>query len=207
MKRHAASVALALLALVFAALAVETMHWRHAAGQQDALLRDPADREQSWRAATSTGTRAAEALLGVGDAVAFRQAVAGFKFSRPLTEGASKGGDQLEASAAAEALLARVEREDASASRRAGAATMLGILTFEDSLYDRRNENLHLEQSEAAFQRAVRLDPRRVDAKFDLELLLRLIAPKQGRPGGQRGGGGFGEGASGAGFSQPGHGY
>ena len=84
---------------------------------------------------------------------------------------------------------------------------MLGILTFEDSLYDRRNENLHLEESEAAFRRAVGLDPRSADAKFDLELLLRLIAPKHGRPGGQRGGGGFGGGESGAGFSQPGSGY
>jgi hypothetical protein len=206
-KRRAAALALAILSLVFAALAVETMLWRHAAGRQDALLRDPVARQKSWRAATSAGTQAAEALLRVDDSLAFRRAVAGFKFSRPVSKGASKGGDQLEASAAAEGLLALVEREDSNAGRRARAATMLGILAFEDSLYDRRNENLHLEESEAAFRRAVRLDSQRADAKFDLELLLRLIAPKHGRPGGQRGGGGFGEGASGAGFSQAGHGY
>ena len=207
MKGHVAPLTLAVLSLVLTVLSVETLLWRDAAAQQDALLRNSAERQDSWRAATRPGTRAVEALLGVEDAVSFRRALVGFKLSRPLAEGASKGGDQLEASAAAEGLLAQVEREDSSRSRRARAATMLGILTFEDSLYDRRNENLHLEESEAAFRRAVGLNPRSADAKFDLELLLRLIAPKHGRPGGQRGGDGFGGGESGAGFSQPGSGY
>jgi len=207
MKARIGPLVLAILSLILSVLAVETMLWRNAAVQQDALLRSPAERQDYWRASTRPVTRALEALLGVEDAVAFRRALVGFKLSRPIGEGASKGGDQLEASAAAEGLLAGVERDDSSRLRRARAATMLGILAFENSLYDRRNENLHLEESEAAFRRAVRLDPTSAESKFDLELLLRLIAPKHGRPGGQRGGSGLGRDESGAGFSQPGHGY
>ncbi len=202
--------AAALLAAAAASLSLletELWNWPAVARGGDARLTARSFEAPAWQVSHSLQARAARSLLGVGDDIRFRQAVELFRLSRPLAEGASKGADELLATAEAESDLAAVELRDADPVRKARAATMLGVLDFEDSLYDKENELLHIGKSLAEFRIAIRADPRASEGRYDLELLLRLLGPKKGSGGAAASGGGVGTGANGAGFSRPGGGY
>jgi hypothetical protein len=80
---------------------------------------------------------------------------------------------------AREAALRLLEGE-ARFSLRSRAANLLGILSFEDALLAPDDADPHLRESLAAFESAARLDPANADAKFNLELLLRLLARANG---------------------------
>jgi hypothetical protein len=174
---------------------------------EDARLLEPQVVPDVWALEPAVGARLVRRLLAVGDDVRFREALALFRASRPLGQGAAKAGDQLQASAQAESELASIEQHDPVALRRSRAANMLAVLEFEDSLFDKANENFHLERALGDFELAIRTDPRAAEAKENLELVLWLLGPKQGVAGGSRSGGGVGLGAKGAGFVRPGHGY
>jgi hypothetical protein len=108
------------------------------------------------------------------------------------------------ARARAQDALLRVAASDVP-QRSAQARTLLGILTFGSSASG--GEQDQVEGAIADFTDAVRTDPANDDAKFDLELLLRLSAAHGTRPG-QGVGGGFGRGGRhGAGGGSPGRGY
>ncbi len=194
-------------AALLALLETELWGWSATARREDARLTARSFEAPAWEVSRTVQARTARSLLGVEDDIRFRKAVELFRLSRPLDEGASKGSDQLLESAEAESDLAAVELRDTDAQRRARAATMLGVLDFEDSLYDKENELLHIGKSLAEFRSAIRIDPRAAEGRFDLELLLRLLGPKSGSGGAAAAGGGVGTGANGAGFSRPGGGY
>jgi hypothetical protein len=91
------------------------------------------------------------------------------------------------------------------ATRASEARTLLGILTFRSSATGAEGDQV--DAAVAAFTDAVRADGRNDEAKFDLELVLKLSAAHGTRPG-QGVGGGFGRGAHrGAGGGTPGKGY
>jgi hypothetical protein len=185
----------------------ELRAWPSTARTQDALLVGPGVAPDAWSLDRSLDARAVRKLLDVADDVRFRQALALFRASRPLGVGAAKAGDQLQASAQAESELALIEEHDRLALRRSRAANMLAVLEFEDSLFDKANENYHLERALGDIELAIRADPAAAEAKENLELVLWLLGPKKGIAGGTRTGGGVGIGAKGAGFVRPGHGY
>jgi hypothetical protein len=174
---------------------------------EDARLVDPEVVPDAWALDAGRRARLVRRVLDVGDDVRFRQALALFRASRPLGQGAAKAGDQLQASAQAESELALIEVNDPLPLRRSRAANMLAVLEFEDSLFDKANENFHVERALGDFELAIRADPAADEAKQNLELVLWLLGPKKGVAGGARSGGGVGVGAKGAGFVHPGHGY
>ena len=202
-----AAVLLATTAALLGLLETELRGWNAGARGRDARLTARSFEAPAWEVSHSLQARAARSLLGVEDDIRFRQAVELFRLSRPLAEGASKGADELLATAEAESDLAAVELRDTDPTRRARAATMLGVLNFEDSLYDKENELLHIGKSLAEFRTAILADPQAQEGRYDLELLLRLLGPKKGSGGAASSGGGVGTGANGAGFSRPGRGY
>ena len=91
---------------------------------------------------------------------------------------------------------------DRDATRRSAAATMRGVLLYEDALSTGSRSTDLLPRSVEALRRAIELDPANGDAKLNLEQVLNLQPPRQQRD--RAGGGGSTGGAS---YSAPGEGY
>ena len=108
----------------------------------------------------------------------------------------------------AAALARSVAERDAEATARSRASNLLGILSFEDALVDGGDSERHVRVSLVALRRAVRLDPANDDAKFNLELLLTLLARREeGAKAGALPSGGKTGSATGAGASTARGGY
>ena len=190
------------LAVVVALLAADVRSWPRTFSGEDAVFA-AAPARGTWTPATHLGGAAAD-LLGVGDDVAFRHAL-------QLYDGAARRPQRLDnaldvqtARASAQDALAAVAL-DSDAHRAAQARTLLGILAFGATAQGSGPSQVDAAISD--FTDAIRADPGDEDAKFDLELLLRLTVAHGVRTG--RGtGGGFGRtGRHGAGGGVPGSGY
>ena len=106
---------------------------------------------------------------------------------------------------AAEAALADVAASNDAPAHASQAFDLLGILAFSDSTSGRRATPV--ERSLAAFDNAVRRDPGNTAAKYNLELLLRLLEAEGERRGPNPTPGPRGSGRRGAGTGTPGQGY
>jgi hypothetical protein len=84
---------------------------------------------------------------------------------------------------------------------------LLGVLAFIDSRPAAGNTPAPIERAVAEFQSAVRADPANGDAKFNLELLLRLLQTGKVRTSATQATSGLGPERQGAAQSPPGHGY
>ncbi len=132
-----------------------------------------------------TRTRVGDALLGTGDDRDFLRALALFEMTRqtdPPLEVA------LANHAEAESILTRLAREGVDAERRSLAANMNGVLLFVDSTLDPRGVPRLQQLSLQSFQEAVRLDPENEEAKFNLEVLLRILNRQQEQAAREEGG-------------------
>ena len=116
------------------------------------------------------------------------------------------GVSATRARAAAEVQLVDAERRNIGRAASL-AANLLGVLEFDDSVRRATNAPAPVERSLAEFENAVRADPANVDAKYNLELLLRSLQAKGVRPGQTSGVGNAPGGHQGAGSSPPGRGY
>jgi hypothetical protein len=168
--------------------------------------------EDPWRISGSLPSRAARRLLGVDDDVDFRNAVQLFRY----TEGQRGGGtssrgspDALRVEAAV--ALERFERAGADPRRASRVANLLGVMAFASAADEPQNEGLLIARTLYQFRRAIKLDRANVEAKYNLELLMRLLeieedeiagVPSERSRFGERRGG-----QRGAGVSPEGHGY
>jgi hypothetical protein len=202
-------VALALVAVLLAVgaavLAVEVHRFPEAAAREDARVAATAPAD-GWARGDAGASAAVRRMLDVGDAVQFRRALVLYRRARDRIDEQARTAGELRASAAAEAALADVERGDGPSAIRSRAATLEAVLLFDDAVYERQEGDLFLEQASDRLRLAIRLDPRNDDAKYDLELLLRLAIARRGRTGDTQAGT-LGQGESGAGFGQAGMGY
>ena len=139
--------------------------------------------------------------MGLEDDLRYREALRRVRLTR-------EGLDTLDAAelrrrqSRAENALAHVEDADGVAARRSAAATMRGVLLYEDALATGSRSTDLLPRSVEALKRAIELDPTNGDAKLNLEQVLNLQPPRQQRD--RAGGGGSSGGAS---YSAPGEGY
>lgn len=119
------------------------------------------------------GVRIGETLLGAQEDRLLRDAA-------ELAKAAGVPGEAeaivVKRRAEAEALLARVLRDEGDPIVRSRAANLLGVLLFEDAKAARGNARRFLEQSLGGFQQAVMLDPGFAVAKANLEVLARVPA-------------------------------
>jgi hypothetical protein len=184
---RASLVAIALcvaLSAVAALGAADARSWREAAGRPDGrdpetrLSRDPVGR-----------------FLGLDDDLAFRRAVRAYAAAEYIPFGADENDSRASARARAAGALAVVaERGEPRLASRAN--DLLGVVAATNGVVD---------VALAQFQAAIVADPTNVNAKRNLEKLLRLLVFVGYRipPPGARGPGGRG----GAGYSPPGTGY
>jgi hypothetical protein len=210
--RGALRIAAALVALVFAgivALAAEdARRWEQRVRTDDLRFRAQPSGGATWREPEWLGAGAVRSILGIRDDLRFRRVVAAFRVER---EDAGSSGDAIAAlqrRAQLESALRAIQRNDPDPLRRARAANMAGILLFDSAVTGRSGERSLLEQTLAQFRDAVRIDPREEEPKYNLELLLHLLARGDLRSTGGRGGEGGPESeAGGAGTTDPGRGY
>jgi hypothetical protein len=145
----------------------------------------------------------ARSLLGLGDDVSFRRAVALFRRAYPRDDEFERSTEGGVARIRAETALASVIRTDGNRKRASTASNLLGILTVVDAA-TAPTGGVAIDRSVVEFQSAIRLDPSNAQAKANLELLYQRntsTSAVRGRERLQR------SAHAGASASEAGHGY
>jgi hypothetical protein len=142
-------------------------------------------------------------LLGLGDDVVFRRAVALFRSAYPRDGEFQRSPQGVAARIRAETALTEVIRTSGDHRRTSAASNLLGVLALVDSATAPAG-NAGIDRSVLAFQDAIRLDRSNADAKTNLEHLYQQLASSssvRGRERLQR------SAHAGASVSEAGHGY
>jgi hypothetical protein len=196
----AAAATLAVLALV---LARDVRGWSDAMAADDArFVRAPQRAE--WNHDSLLPGDPGERLLGLEGDLQLRRALQAFVVAERTPRGLGTLERRARNRSAAETLLAEVSSSGGSA-QASQAENLLGVLVHRTGRV--ADGTTAEDRSIAAFETAVRLDPRNVDAKFNLELMLRRARPSGTREGPNAGSGPRGPGRRGAGAGTPGRGY
>jgi hypothetical protein len=196
-------VAIAAAAALFV-LALDVLRWRGHVEAADLRFAARTGDAGMWEPETLLPARASRALLQLEDDLEYRRAVQRFRVSRiglparELTDVARRGRVEAE--------LARLERDDGHPHRRSLVSNLQGALAFEEAREDSGQSAVLLRRSLGSFRRSIRLDPGNDDAKYNLELVLRLLQ-RLGDESGPGGGGRRGTIGSGAGAATGGSGY
>ena len=185
-------------------LAADVLRWSDTFGDDDAAL--ASGRSPSWNADTQVPGDVARRTLGVGDDRALRRAIVAYR-------AAAQKGDSLEPAiqrrkrAEAEIALADVAASG-SPAQASQASNLLGILLFADATTNGAlGRSTPVERSVSAFENAVTAQRTNEEAKYNLELVLRLLEARGVRTGGTPSTGPRGTGQRGAGGGTPGRGY
>jgi hypothetical protein len=171
-------VLLVLVGLLFALVARDAAAVRHGMQRSDLAFEALPAAERLWR--LNTVLPGMEEAFGVDDDLVYRRALRTFAvddrrranpydFARPAFR------------AEAQAALLRAERSGLSPARRSKLAVLQGVLTFDEAIADPVNGPNLMRQVLDHFRRAVRIDPSNEEAKYDLELILRLLDPSARR--------------------------
>ena len=198
-RRHAAglaALALAAVATILLLLAVDARAWQTTVSRDDIRFRALPAHLKLWSPPTLLPGDPAGALIGTGDAVAYRRALQLFWISRIGVDPETRV-DLPTLRAQAQETLQRVMLTGARAQERSSAANLLGVLVVTSPApgTDPSAIAALLRRGEGYFQRAIALDPADGDAKQNLELVLRLRRPGKGKIGRDaRAGYGFGKG-------------
>lgn len=184
----AAVVALLSLAAFLSVLAADVLRWRGHIEEADFRLRSGNTR--IWTADTRIPRDPAAKLLTVDDDVQFRRALQLFRLSNPRRP--ARNQHDLNLRLAADARLADVAENHPSAVVRSRAAMLRGVLALETARGEPLRAATNLRRALSELRNAIRLDDGNTDAKYDLELVMRLLRTLQeespGSEGGQRGG-------------------
>ena len=207
----AGATALIVLAVLAALLASDLRAWQTTLRDDDALAAStPA--AATWDAPTHLGSLG-ERLLRVRDDVEARRALALYLRNVHVKARLDNAQQVALARSRTEQALARVA-SSSTGERASQAETLLGVLVFNDVAPStdpfEPTSGIDPDQAQASvadFRDAVRADPENDDAKYDLELALRLLLAQGTRLGaGQQTGAGA-TGQRGAGGGLPGSGY
>ena len=208
MRRVAAilgAVACFVLAVVLVMTALDVARWQSALESGDVRYRAAPREDDLWQPAQTVPFGAAEALLGVGDDVEFREALRTLRLAGVAQAESSDPRLALRRSEA-RSLIAAIAEGDADRWRRSRAMTLLGVISFASALSDSQDQEALQRDALARFRGAIELAPDNDEAKANLELALRRDAEA-----GESGGGDDptpgGQGARGAGAGEAGGGY
>jgi len=201
--RWTAVAVLVLLAVVLALAAHDALSWRSTLDRGDARLTSrPASAQ--WRASTLLPGDPTRSLLALDDDLALRRAVRAFLVAEATPRGFDNGVNQTSVRSRAEILLSDLAAQGSSANA-SQAGDLLGVLVAKAG---RVTGGVTADdRARAAFEAAVRRDPSNVDAKYNLELVLRRTKATTTRQGPGSGSGALAHGRRGAGAGTPGRGY
>lgn len=199
-----AALAATLLA-VAVSLAVDVEGWSGAIRDGDLQQAAGDSRPDAWDYDAHVPGDVAERLLGLGDDLRFRRAVALFSLMRPDV-GALSPDDVASARERAlrELIVTATDRDQET--RAAQAANLAGILAAE-SPAGGASDISPAESAAESFRASITLDPGSEHAKLNLERLLRTLRSERRAEGPTRDRGRLGRSRGGAGLSPPGEGY
>ena len=202
--RIAAGVAALALAAGLALFAADVLGASSTMKRDDLRFRVSPDARGLWK--VESRTPRLESILRLEDDLAWRSAAQRFQLSRARADLAY---DPTRTSSRAEtqAAIAAAETEVLSPRQASPLASFSAILAYEEGVGDPENSPQLLRRSTSEFRRAIRLDQANEDAKFNLELLLRLLEPNQQQRRDRLGVGSGGEDALGAAAATEGSGY
>lgn len=202
----AAIVGCLLAGTAFVLLGVDLARWQSALRSDDVTYR-AAPESDLWSPWTFLPSHVSRSLLGVGDDIAYRDAVRAFRLARIDSPVFSDPATIVQRNDAA-VRLNDVVQHDSDPFRRSAAANLLGAIAYSDALSDFTNRTKLIVIASQRFGQAISFDAGNDDAKYNLELTLAL-----GRAQGlQESGGGQnpapgGKGSKGAGAGAPGSGF
>jgi len=201
--RALALAAVALVVAVFLALlAVDVLHREDSLASGDVRYDLNPGQKGLWRASEILPFGTARSVLGVDDDLRYRHAARLFLLAQPR--------DSLSVGLAPARAQAQGALEDAIAAepdawRKSQLINMLGVVSVATAASAFVTDRSVVNESISTFRRALRVDPANLDAKANLELVLRVLERQQrqrSRRGSQRRRGG-----SRAGVSTTGSGY
>ena len=156
-------------------LAVDVHRWRTRMAADDVALRTTETRRDLWQPA-QIFPGLARGLLGLDDDIRSRQALQLFDLGHPRTPFFVAGTQLIAYRSEAQALLSRAADADRDRPRRAQELNLLGILELiAVGGGDPGERQKYLPRAADDFRQAIVLDPSNADAKFNLELTLRLL--------------------------------
>jgi len=198
-RRHRAAL-LALLCVglgtLLVLLALDSSTWQRTVTRDDLRFRALPAHRGLWKPPSVLPGSPASALLGTGDAIAYRRALQLFWYSR-IGVNPEERQDLPTLRANAQQHLLELSAGGKTVRERSVATNLLGVLvvTTPTTDADRGSIVQILDRASGYFQQAIRIDPTNVDAKLNLELVLRLTKPGKGKFGRDaRTGYGFGRG-------------
>ncbi|HEX7255899.1 MAG TPA: hypothetical protein VF236_08235 [Gaiellaceae bacterium] len=119
----------------------------------------------------------AKKVLGVEDDLLYRRALRAFAVDARRADN-PYDFDRPAFRAEAQATLGSAERSsDLTPALRSKAASLQGVLTFDEATADPVNGPALIRRALGDFERAVRIDPANEEAKYNLEFLLRVLDP------------------------------
>jgi hypothetical protein len=187
-----------------ALLGVDVLRWDRQLEQAELRFASATGDTAMWTADTFLPSGLSGNLLAVDDDVAVRRAVQSFRTSRPRRP--AQQFTHVTLRSAADAELARAARTEPGVKQEARLMNLRGVLKLEEARGAPAETSVLLRRAAASFREAIRKDPDYEDAKFNLELTLRLLR-QGGAPSGGGGGGRTDTPASGAGAASTGRGY
>jgi hypothetical protein len=160
-------------ALLLALLGYEALRWDDSLGDDDARFAASPLSEGLWAHDERLPLAPARRLLGLGDDLAYREAVSLYTRSRPGEPTALNPQREALRGNARQALSA-LSRTDPEQSRRSQAAMLVALLSLgQGDLFQSAEERLQvLRGGVGNLQIAVALDPDNAEAKRNLELVL-----------------------------------
>jgi hypothetical protein len=185
--------------LLLGVAAVDALRWRGLVERDDVTFARAHGQPALWRSETLLPGDPVERTIGVRDDIAFRRALQRWVLARPAQE--PRNQHDLALRADADARLAFAADAGGSAETRSRVATLRGVLALEEARSSGPRGAAAIERSLQQFRMAIRLDGTNSQAKYDLELVLRLAQPsaqqRSRRPGSRpKSGTGTGAGAS-----------
>jgi hypothetical protein len=197
-RHRSALVALVLMgvALVLALLAVDVRAWQTTVARDDVRFRALPAHKGLWKPPTILPGDPASRLIGTGDAMAYRHALQYFWFAR-IGSNPEVRQDTPALRASAQERIQSMIGSAPNAKQRSDAANLLGVLVVTTPApgSDQDAVTQILTRAAQYFQLAISIDDGNLDAKQNLELVLRLQRPGKGKLGRDaRSGYGFGRG-------------
>ena len=190
------AVFLAGVAVVLVLLAVDARAWQKTVTRDDLRFRALPAHKGLWNPHTLLPGDPASALIGTRDTMAYRHALQYFWYSR-IGSNPEVRQDTPTLRASAQERIQGLITSAPSAKRRSDAANLLGVLVVTTPAPGSDKDAITQILTRAAqyFQLAISIDSGNLDAKQNLELVLRLQRPGKGKLGRDaRSGYGFGRG-------------
>jgi hypothetical protein len=193
-------------AVIILLLALDVGRWESTLVRGDVRFKVTPTRSDLWQADELLPFHVTRSLLNLDDDITYRETLRNFWLARPYASPFSERTNIDTLRSVAMVSLANYVRVPQERHRRAQAANLLGVMGFALATTDDPGQRLRfLLYAAKAFRGALTVDPNNEDAKFNLELALRLLRRLPTSTGGGRA---HGPGrAGGAALAQPASGY